>query len=75
MRVKKDETKETAVEKEGDGTVECSVLQQLYSDMPRGAEGSGNGKGNRKWANLQNISKLLVSLVGLGGIYFTYLEF
>ena len=25
MRVKKDETKETAVEKEGDGTVECSV--------------------------------------------------
>ena len=25
--------------------------------------------------NLQNIRKLLVSLVGLGGIYFTYLEF
>ena len=35
MRVKEeDETKETAVEKEGDGTVERSVLQQLYSDMP-----------------------------------------
>ena len=45
MRVKEgDETKETAVEKVGDGTVERSVFEEA-SDMPRGAKGSGNGKG------------------------------
>ena len=70
MRVKEgDETKETAMEKEGDGTVERSVFEEA-SDMPRGAKGSGNGKGKfsrGKWANQQNIVKLLVSLVGLGG--------
>ena len=42
MRVKEgDETKETAVEKEGDGTVERSVFeeaQQLYSDMQQPRE-------------------------------------
>ena len=73
MRVKEgDETKETAVEKEGDRTVECSVFEEA-SDMPRGAKGSGNGKGKfsrGKWANHQNIVKLLVSLVGLGGDLF-----
>ena len=70
MRVKEgDETKETAVEKEGDGTVERSVFEET-SDIPRGAKGSGNGKGKfsrGKWANQQNIVKLLVSLVGLVG--------
>ena len=49
MRVKEgDETEETVVEKEGEGTVEhSSVLEgaqkQPYSDMPQAAEGSGNG--------------------------------
>ena len=42
MRVKEgDETKKTAVEKEGDGTVERSVFeeaQQLYSDMQQPTE-------------------------------------
>ena len=78
MRVKDgDDMKETAVE-EGDGTVERSVFEEA-SDMPRGAKGSGNGKGKfsrGKWVNQQNIVKLLVSLVGLGGgIYFSYREF
>ena len=79
MRVKEgDETKETAVKKEGDGTVERSVFEEA-SDMPRGAKGSGNSKGKfsqGKWVNQQNIVKLLVSLVGLGGgIYFSYRKF
>ena len=79
MRVKEgDETEETVVEKKGEGTIEhISVFEeaqkQLYS-----AEGSGkgeNGKRTSKWANLKNIGKLLVLLVGSGGIYFSYCEF
>ena len=79
MRVKEgDETEETVVEKEGEGTKEhISVFEeaqkQLYS-----AEGNGkgeNGIGKWKWANLKNIGKLLALLVGLGGTCFSYCEF
>ena len=49
-----------------------SVFQETQQ-LPRGA--GGNGKGKRKWPNLQNIAKLIASMVGLGGVYLTYLEF
>ena len=49
-----------------------SVFQETQQ-LPRGAGGNGKGKG--KWPNLQNVAKLIASMVGLGGVYLTYLEF